>query len=93
MDKIDIGVLLNKARIGKNLSQQEMADLAGFSRRQQVMELEQAKADYGISTFLKALEALDLTLSIVSIPKKQTYDFSKTKSAKKGDPEEKVKYS
>lgn len=79
MDKVEIGTFLNNIRIEKNLSQQQMADLAGFTRRQQIMEIEQAKTDYGITTFLKALEALGLTLSIQPITLKEVQKVGRVK--------------
>lgn len=96
MDKNDIGVFLNKTRVEKNMSQQALAELAGFTRRQQILEIEQAKTEYGITALVKTLEALGYVLSIVPIATKDTkqeFNFSKTKSAKKGDNYEQSHYT
>lgn len=91
MDKNDIGAFLNNIRVEKNLSQQQLAELAGFTRRQQIMEIEQAKTEYGVTVLVKTLEALGYVLSIIPIVTKETaitkqeFDFIKTKPSKKGD--------
>lgn len=95
MDKNDIGVFLNKIRVEKDMSQAQLAELAGFTRRQQIMEIEQAKTEYGITTLVKTLEALGYSLSIVPIPTKaiqKEFNFPKTKAAKKGDDYEQLHF-
>ena len=59
----DIGALIRDRRKGRKLDQAELADVIGVNRRW-VMEVERGKPRAEIGLVLKALQALDLELTI-----------------------------
>lgn len=92
MTRKELGEFVKHQRMLQNLTQQELATKAGFSRRQVVVEIENDQCDYGISVILKVLDALGFvlmpTISPKQIPKLKVstlLDFSKIEVAKEED--------
>jgi transcriptional regulator with XRE-family HTH domain len=92
MTRKQLGEFVKQQRILQNMTQQELADKAGFSRRQVVVEIENDQCDYGISVILKVLDALGFvlmpTISPRQIPKLNVstlLDFSKIEVAREED--------
>ena len=68
------------ARIAKGLTQEELAQLTGFSRPW-INQFEQGKIDDpGMSRILTLCEALDITLALGYLPEDTAPSQSKTKS-------------
>lgn len=59
-NKIQVGLLLKEARIKKDLSQSELAELTGL-RQATISEIENG-TDFKLSTLLKIMDALGLNL-------------------------------
>ncbi|SDI09826.1 Helix-turn-helix domain-containing protein [Chryseobacterium taeanense] len=57
-----IGENLRDKRKEKNLSQQQLADLAGKIDRSKISDIENGKEDFLFSTLLKICKALDINI-------------------------------
>jgi transcriptional regulator with XRE-family HTH domain len=57
-----IGENLRDKRKEKNLSQQQLADLAGKIDRSKISDIENGKEDFLLSTLLKICTALDINI-------------------------------
>lgn len=98
MTKEQIGSFVLNERKKQGLSQKALAEKAGFSRYQQILEIEKNQFDYGVDVLIKVLNALGRVLVIndptwetrvnaeVNEPDVQTsatiFDFSKAEPAK-----------
>lgn len=60
----DLGAVIRKARLGKELSQVELARIASM-RQALISDLENGTTSATLDTMLKILAALDLDISIV----------------------------
>jgi transcriptional regulator with XRE-family HTH domain len=107
MTKEQIGSFVKDERKRQKLSQQALADKAGFPRYQQILEIEKAQFDYGIDVLIKVMNGLGLEIrflqpgQFVTVPldtvvtsedKPLLFDFKKTKAATEEDnPDKPVK--
>jgi len=60
-----IGSSLKKKRLEMNLTQKQLADLAGKIDRSKISDIENGKEDFLISTLLKLCKALNVSISEV----------------------------
>ncbi len=92
MNKEQIGSFILEERKRQNLSQQQLAEKAGFNRRQQITEIEKSQFDYGIEVLIKVLNALGYkpafeqiesvtTKTITNVTSTFNFDFSKAEPA------------
>ena len=63
----NIGVTLNKLRVGKNLSMQQLATLAEIEKSQ-IYRIENGKVDVRISTLYLLADTLKVDVTIFFIP-------------------------
>lgn len=90
MNKVEIGEFIRLNRRLQKLSQQQLAEKAGLTRRQQIIEMESASTDYGIDVLIKVVVALGYGLLVTQylpekkideIPSTESFDFSKVEPA------------
>lgn len=97
MNKVEIGQFIRLNRQLQKLSQQGLAEKAGLTRRQQIIEMESASTDYGINVLIKVVSALGYRVLITQhLPEKSAeeqpiaaFDFSKVEPAIE-EPKEKL---
>lgn len=94
MNKEQIGSFVLNERKAQGLSQKALAEKAGLTRYQQILEIEKNQFDYGIEVLIKVLNALGVTIVLngsgQSVQRAEpkpspTFDFSKAEAAKEDD--------
>jgi transcriptional regulator with XRE-family HTH domain len=94
MTKKEIGEFIRLNRQAQKLSQQQLAEKAGITRRQQIIEMESSSTDYGIDVLIKVVTALGFSVRI-NVPtqlewsekekqlpsQSEPFDFSKIEAA------------
>lgn len=105
MNKEQIGSFILDQRKQQKLSQKQLAERAGFTRYQQVLEIEKGQFDYGINVLTKVIKALGYELSFVPIDKvipfrlvcnrgldvaPAAFDFLNVEAAKEEEPPKKI---
>lgn len=65
MNKEQIGSFILDERKRQGLSQKALAEKAGLTRYQQILEIEKNQFDYGVEVLIKVLNALGRILAIV----------------------------
>lgn len=93
MEKSEFGKFIKDERTKQKLSQSALAERAGISRRQAIMEVENDLADYSSSVLIKLIDALGYKLQPVKdVPEyvfphtleegyQTSFDFRKVESA------------
>lgn len=92
MDKQQIGSFVLTERKKQKLSQKDLAEKAGFSRYQQILEIEKAQFDYGVEVLSKVMKGLGLEIRFVPPDQSESspspppdtgfFDFRKVEPAK-----------
>jgi transcriptional regulator with XRE-family HTH domain len=90
MNKEQIGSFIYNERKKQQLSQKALAEKAGITRYQQIIEIEKAQYDYGIDVLIKVTRALGFGVSLnpplnevrLVCNNGMNFDFSKVESAK-----------
>jgi transcriptional regulator with XRE-family HTH domain len=94
MNKQDIGLFIKTERTKQELSQKALAEKAGLTRYQQIIEIESCSVNYGVDSLIKVLNALGYVPRFKLIDNKEPvamlYDFSKIESAVEEPEEETV---
>jgi len=95
VDKVQVGNFIRDNRKLQGLSQQGLAEKAGLTRRQQIIEMENAQYDYGIDVLIKVINALGFKLATgplgEDVPADYPFDFAKVESAREEAPEKPAK--
>lgn len=100
MNKEQIGLFVRNERKKQKLSQVQLAEKAGLSRYQQVLEIEKAQFNYGVDGLIMVLNALKIPFPLVNdseviITKdsKELFDFTNVESAKEPKLDKPIKSS